>query len=64
MHDQQVESLYVVEGDVVLTLGDQELRAPAGSWAQIPPGVPHALGFPARGSRHLSVFSPRAVPSR
>jgi quercetin dioxygenase-like cupin family protein len=64
VHDDQVESLYVLEGEAVLRLGDEELPAPAGSWAQIPPGVPHALGFPARGSRYLSVFSPRAAPSR
>jgi quercetin dioxygenase-like cupin family protein len=64
VHDDQVESLYVLEGDVVLAVGDEELRASAGSWAQIPPGVPHALRFPARGSRYLSLFSPRAAPTR
>jgi hypothetical protein len=26
--------------------------------------VPHALGFPAPGARYLSLFGPRAVPSR
>jgi quercetin dioxygenase-like cupin family protein len=64
VHDGQVESLYVLEGEAVLTLGDRALRAPAGSWAQIPPGVPHALGFPARGARYLSLFSPTAAPTR
>jgi mannose-6-phosphate isomerase-like protein (cupin superfamily) len=62
VHDDQVESLYVLAEDVVL--GDEELRAPAGSWAQIPAGAPHALRFPARGARYLRVFSPRAAPSR
>lgn len=62
-HDEEVESLYVLEGEAVLTLGDQQLRAPAGSWAQVAPGVPHALRFPER-TRYLSLFAPTAGPSR
>ena len=62
-HEDQVESLYVLEGEAVLALGDGELRAPAGSWAQVAPGVAHALRFPAR-TRYLSLFSPRAAPRR
>jgi quercetin dioxygenase-like cupin family protein len=63
-HDDEVESLYVLEGEAVLRLDGEELRAPAGSWAQIPPGVPHALGFSAPGARYLSLFGPTDAPSR
>jgi len=37
------ESFYVLEGELVLTLGDRELRAPTGSWVEMPAGVPHVI---------------------
>jgi quercetin dioxygenase-like cupin family protein len=43
-----VGSGYVLEGELVLTTGDGELRAEAGSWVQAPPGVAHAAGAPVR----------------
>jgi quercetin dioxygenase-like cupin family protein len=55
-HDDEVESLYVLCGEAVLTLDGEELRAPAGSWAQIPAGAPHALGFRER-TRYLSLHA-------
>jgi quercetin dioxygenase-like cupin family protein len=42
------ESFYVLEGELVLTAGDRELRAPTGSWVDVPPGFPHAVRVPAR----------------
>ncbi len=50
-------ALYVLEGELALTAGGRELRAEAGAWAQIPPGVPHALSFPAP-VRYLEVRAP------
>jgi quercetin dioxygenase-like cupin family protein len=58
VHDDHVESLYVLEGEAVLTLGEDARPAPAGAWAQIPRGVPHALAFPRR-TRYLSLRSPQ-----
>ena len=43
VHRRHHESLYVLEGEVALTAGGRELRAPAGSWAQVPAGVPHSV---------------------
>jgi mannose-6-phosphate isomerase-like protein (cupin superfamily) len=57
VHDRHVESLYVLEGDVTVTIGDRELRATAGSWVQIPAGSPHAITS-ADGSRALEVHAP------
>ena len=37
------ESFYVLEGELVLALGDRELRARTGSWVEMPAGVPHVL---------------------
>ena len=42
VHAEHVESLYVLEGELALTAGGRELRAQAGSWVQVPPGVAHA----------------------
>jgi quercetin dioxygenase-like cupin family protein len=57
VHGRHVEWLYVLEGEVALTLGERELRAPAGSWAQVPAGVPHSISFP-EPSRVLNVHTP------
>jgi quercetin dioxygenase-like cupin family protein len=38
-----VVSLYVLDGEVVLTVEGAEHRARAGTWAQVPPGTAHAV---------------------
>jgi quercetin dioxygenase-like cupin family protein len=48
LHRDHVESFYVLEGELAITAGDRELRAEAGAWAQVPPGVPHAVSGSAR----------------
>ena len=42
IHRRHVESVYVLAGEMTLTLDGRELRATAGSWAQIPAGAAHA----------------------
>jgi quercetin dioxygenase-like cupin family protein len=46
VHRRHVESFYVLAGELALTAGGRELRAAAGSWVQLPPGVPHAFSVP------------------
>jgi mannose-6-phosphate isomerase-like protein (cupin superfamily) len=36
-HDQ-LEALYVLQGELALVVGERELRAPPGSWVNLPPG--------------------------
>jgi quercetin dioxygenase-like cupin family protein len=55
VHHRHTESFYVLEGELTLTVGDRELRAEAGSWVQVAPGVPHAVSRPAR---HLDLHAP------
>lgn len=55
VQDRGIECFYVLEGELALTAGDGELRAGAGSWVQVPPGVPRAVSAPAR---HLNVRAP------
>ena len=59
VHHRHAESLYVLEGKLTVTAGDRELRAAAGSWVQVPPGVPHTFASPEDSSvRFLDVHTP------
>jgi quercetin dioxygenase-like cupin family protein len=46
---------YVLEGELVLATDEGEWRAVAGSWVQVPRGVPHSV---SGGARFLSVRAP------
>ena len=59
VHRRHSESFYVLAGELTFTVNGSELRATAGSWVQVPPGVPHT--FAATGSeeaRFLDVHTP------
>jgi quercetin dioxygenase-like cupin family protein len=59
VHRRHVESLYVLEGEIALTVSARELIAEAGTWVQVLPGVPHALAFPGDGPvRFLEMHTP------
>ncbi|HEU4449552.1 MAG TPA: cupin domain-containing protein [Gaiellaceae bacterium] len=59
VHHRHVESFYVLEGEMTFTAGGRELRAGAGSWVQVPAGVPHTFGFPeGRTVRFLDLHTP------
>jgi mannose-6-phosphate isomerase-like protein (cupin superfamily) len=59
LHRRHVESFYVLEGELALAAGDRELQAQAGSWVQVPPGVPHAISFPGSVPvRYLNLHTP------
>ena len=45
VHDTEDEVHYYLEGEVVVTCGDETFKAEAGSLAFLPKGVPHALKF-------------------
>ena len=45
VHRRHVESFYVLEGELTFTVGDRELQAGAGTWVQVPPGVPHTFAL-------------------
>jgi mannose-6-phosphate isomerase-like protein (cupin superfamily) len=55
VHRRHAEAFYVLEGELALTVGDREVRAEAGSWVQVPPGVLHAVSGRAR---HLNLHAP------
>jgi quercetin dioxygenase-like cupin family protein len=55
VHRDALESLYVLEGAIDITVRDRELRAEAGTWLQVPPGFEHAV---AADGRYLSIHTP------
>jgi len=59
LHRQHVESFYVIEGSMTFEAGEQAVMAEAGSWVQVPPGLPHTFSATNGGSAlFLSIHTP------
>jgi quercetin dioxygenase-like cupin family protein len=51
--------LYVLDGELAVRAGDGELRARAGSWVQVRPGVASAVSSAgSESARYLDVRTP------
>lgn len=60
MHRDDVESFYVVEGEITLYIGGQPgVRASAGSFAHIPGGTVHGFRIESETARYLIFTTPR-----
>lgn len=60
MHKDDMESFYVVEGEVTFFVGDQPgIRAKAGSFAHIPGGTVHGFRVESETARYLILTTPR-----
>jgi quercetin dioxygenase-like cupin family protein len=59
-HPADMESFYVLEGDITLYIGDQlGVRAPAGSFAHLPGGTVHGFRVESETARYLILTTPR-----
>jgi len=59
LHERHVESFYVIDGSMTFETGEQEFVAEAGSWVQVPPGVPHTFSaIDGRPAHWLNVHTP------
>jgi len=60
-HERHADSFYVLEGELEFRLGDETVRAPAGTSVAVPPGVVHAFtnARPDR-ARFLNVHAPES----
>ena len=58
-HPDDMESFYVVDGELTIYLGDQPFSAPAGSFAYIPGGVVHGFRVESETARYLILTTPR-----
>ena len=60
MHREDMESFYVVEGEITLYMGDQAgVRAGAGSFAHLPDGTVHGFRVESETARYLILTTPR-----
>ena len=59
VHRDEDEVVYVLEGAIEISLGDQKLRAVTGGVAHLPKHIPHALYNPLKTpSRYLGMAIP------
>jgi quercetin dioxygenase-like cupin family protein len=58
-HDDDWESFFVVEGELTIFIGDEGVRAPAGSFAHIPGGTVHGFRVESETARYLILTTPR-----
>jgi quercetin dioxygenase-like cupin family protein len=60
LHRDDMESFYVVEGEVTFYIGDQPgVRASAGSFAHLPGGTVHGFRIESETARYLIFTTPR-----
>ena len=58
-HDDQVDSFYVLDGEVDFLVGDEWIRLPAGSFVAAPIGITHAFGtLDGQRARLLNIHAP------
>ncbi len=59
-HPDDMESFYVVEGEVTLFIGEEPgVRAGAGSFAHVPGGTVHGFRVESETARYLILTTPR-----
>jgi mannose-6-phosphate isomerase-like protein (cupin superfamily) len=61
IHHGASEAFYVLEGEYVMFLDDQEVACPAGSFIFIPAGMRHGFRVGAAPSRKLNFYFPAAM---
>ena len=61
IHHDAAEAFYVVAGEYVIFVEDQEFACPAGSFIYIPAGVPHGFRVGSEHSRKLNFYTPAAM---
>lgn len=61
VHDDCAEAFYVLAGEYVIFLGDDEFVCPAGSFVYIPQGAVHGFRVGLVPSRKLNLYSPAGM---
>jgi mannose-6-phosphate isomerase-like protein (cupin superfamily) len=61
IHHDAAEAFYVVAGEYIIFIRDEEFRCPAGSFIYIPSGVPHGFRVGSVPSRKLNIYTPAAM---
>jgi mannose-6-phosphate isomerase-like protein (cupin superfamily) len=61
IHHDAGEAFYVVAGEYLIFVRDEQYACPAGSFVYIPPGVPHGFRVGPEPSRKLNLYTPAAM---
>ena len=61
IHHDAAEAFYVVAGQYIIFVEDQQLACPAGSFIYIPAGVPHGFRVGSEHGRKLNFYTPAAM---
>ncbi|HEX7196170.1 MAG TPA: cupin domain-containing protein [Candidatus Limnocylindria bacterium] len=61
VHRDAAEAFYVVAGEYIIFVRDDEFVCPAGSFIYIPAGVPHGFRVGSLPSRKLNLYTPAAM---
>src|SRR5438132_13487011 len=61
IHHNAAEAFYVLQGEYVIFVEDDEFPCPAGSFIFIPAGIRHGFRVGAEASRKLNLYTPAAM---
>jgi glyoxylate utilization-related uncharacterized protein len=61
IHRDAAEAFYVLEGEYLIYLRDEEFSCPAGSFVFIPAGELHGFRVGPAASRKLNIYTPAAM---
>ncbi len=61
LHEREEEGFFVVEGEVMLIIGEDSIKAGPGTFAFVPRGVPHAFRFDSPEAKLLLLITPGAA---
>ena len=61
IHHGIAEAFYVLEGEYLMYLGDEEIPCPAGSFIFIPAEAPHGFRVGNDSSRKLNIYLPASM---
>jgi mannose-6-phosphate isomerase-like protein (cupin superfamily) len=58
-HADDMESFYVLEGELTIFIGEEGTTAPAGTFAHVPGGAVHGFRVESERARYLILTTPR-----
>jgi mannose-6-phosphate isomerase-like protein (cupin superfamily) len=61
VHDDAAEAFYVLDGEYLIFIGDDEWLCPAGSFVYVPAGTEHGFRVGRVQSRKLNIYVPGAM---
>ena len=61
IHRDAAEVFFILEGEYLIFIDDEEIRCPAGSFVYIPAGAVHGFRVGDRPSRKLNLYLPAAM---